>query len=1288
MLLAVTVVLTVLFRQVPHAATEVCYVRPEVGNATCPYPCYTLREYTEERSAVVKRCRLGESETVYRFLGDGLHLLFDNISLSSDSVSLLGNWKGTHTVSHAEIVCKGPVGILFRNASNIVISGLSFTGCGLWTESLGAHATLAFDNVENVTISGVTVRNSSGYGLYSLCAMGFVQVNNSEFSYNGGTKYDGGNAGFVYENCSETPSLLSIKFSRFLYGYSVYNHSLATGLSMFLWTNGVNVEIDNITAVGNSGGMNAVGGNVIVILRNRTNVLTNRIDVRNSYIADGEAYSGGGLYISIYYTPARDSLQNTFGLTGRCEVQEEVVAPALVTIENTQFVGNHARHQGGGLYIITHEDPGVYLPLARVVIRDCLFTGNSLSSDFGGGVALHLTNHYVLGYLNHSEPQFNTSVVNCTVTNNSLISDISVGDVVFTASSAVFINQKPSGVLVEDSIITDNNCTGISTVKSAVVFSGKVLVARNNGTNGGGIILCDGGYMLLRANTTLTIRGNSAEHAGGGIYAEDTCLQSEPPCFFQLDIAIYKDPSLNATVHVDMINNTASYAGTAIYGGSVVYCYLYPQFVPDLSEPGADMFKTIFSISHSPTDLSPISSNPYKVCFCSENQTWPDCSVRSIAMSVYPGAKLTVSVFTVGQHDGSASNAVSASFKYPGSQLGDLEAIQDTHSNSCAQFTYTVFSQHHSEIMSLQVHQSGINNRASQRGIASVYITFKPCPVGFAISRSPLYKCNCIPALGNNYSYECDINKLVISKRYGDWIGCYALSHNLSHPSANQSNQTGSSSEGYGVRHQDHCPYDFCKDNKRSVKIHTGPHISDFDGNAQCAYHRAGKLCGACEHGYSLIFGSSECRKCTDDSFLSLILVFAADGALLVLLLIVTDLTVSSGVLSGLLYYANLVQINSSVFFGKYIAYRSVYVCSIFISWLNLDFGIKTCFYEGMDAYTKTWLQFAFPLYVWGIAVAIILLSRRFPSRYVAGRSPVRLLATLFLLSYAKLLRTIIRALSYTWLEQLTPDGQKINSHLVWTEDGNVDYLRGKHIALFVFAAGFGLVTLPYALVLFSLQWLLRGSHWRGCFWLVRLKPLFDAYTAPYKPHCRFWTGSLLLLRVLVFLAFALPHTDATVRLSFILTTCVVVQMIAWSLHGVFRSKYTDAINSVFFLNLGLFSAATSYNLGKIETHQATVIVVCVGSAFVLFVFILLFHTLTQARQMKTWGRLELWVRGKWDYWFPWFKNKRRRRRSERVLVNSCGEEPVSRTVVDPFDSQYREPLVSSDSSYSYGTTN
>ena len=42
-----------------------------------------------------------------------------------------------------------------------------------------------------------------------------------------------------------------------------------------------------------------------------------------------------------------------------------------------------------------------------------------------------------------------------------------------------------------------------------------------------------------------------------------------------------------------------------------------------------------------------------------------------------------------------------------------------------------------------------------------------------------------------------------------------------------------------------------------------------------------------------------------------------------------------------------------------------------FISLANLDLGIQTCFYNGMDDYAKMWLQLAFPFYLIFIATYI-----------------------------------------------------------------------------------------------------------------------------------------------------------------------------------------------------------------------------------------------------------------------------------------------------------------------------
>ena len=47
---------------------------------------------------------------------------------------------------------------------------------------------------------------------------------------------------------------------------------------------------------------------------------------------------------------------------------------------------------------------------------------------------------------------------------------------------------------------------------------------------------------------------------------------------------------------------------------------------------------------------------------------------------------------------------------------------------------------------------------------------------------------------------------------------------------------------------------------------------------------------------------------------------------------------------------------------------------------MNLDLGIKTCIYNSMTEYAKTWVQFAFPSYPLLIVSALVVASRYFSS--------------------------------------------------------------------------------------------------------------------------------------------------------------------------------------------------------------------------------------------------------------------------------------------------------------------
>ena len=87
----------------------------------------------------------------------------------------------------------------------------------------------------------------------------------------------------------------------------------------------------------------------------------------------------------------------------------------------------------------------------------------------------------------------------------------------------------------------------------------------------------------------------------------------------------------------------------------------------------------------------------------------------------------------------------------------------------------------------------------------------------------------------------------------------------------------------------------------------------------------------------------------------------------------------AEGTICGILLYANIVQINSDIYFhsSNSPCKKLAMFLRVFIAWLNLDFGIPTCIYDGMDSYSKAWLQYLFPLYIWFIAGTIIYLSKR-----------------------------------------------------------------------------------------------------------------------------------------------------------------------------------------------------------------------------------------------------------------------------------------------------------------------
>ena len=218
-----------------------------------------------------------------------------------------------------------------------------------------------------------------------------------------------------------------------------------------------------------------------------------------------------------------------------------------------------------------------------------------------------------------------------------------------------------------------------------------------------------------------------------------------------------------------------------------------------------------------------------------------------------------------------------------------------------------------------------------------------PCPLGFALSDKDLiHVCACDKKL-RRFAQNCNIGTNSIKRvKNNFWIF--------------------KQSDEMLLLHEYRCPLDYC--------INAPVNVTLDDPSVQCDFNRHGTLCGKCQKGFSLAFGSLHCIHCTNNRT-ALIILFAVAGIVLIALIFLARLTVSVGTLNGLFFYANIIQANHQAYFPR----DTINFFTTFISWLNLDLGMETCFYDGMDIYAYSWFQFLFPFYLWFLVGCIILAS-------------------------------------------------------------------------------------------------------------------------------------------------------------------------------------------------------------------------------------------------------------------------------------------------------------------------
>ena len=946
-----------------------------------------------------------------------------------------------------------------------------------------------------------------------------------------------------------------------------------------------------------------------------------------------------------------------------------LIYPSNLNSNSTMYgrillLNNHANLSGGALYAIQSS---IYLNVIRQSSEhfscqgDYIMFLNNSAKNQGGAIFLTESNMQVCETTNITTS--GSTTINLTKSTMQVCRSVSlvknnvrIGGAIHTEASniSIGVNCSNTHILSTTIVFLQNTATysggSISSIDSHLYFMGSAQFDGNTAGYGGAMILDGTSIMMLMPNLTIHFMNNRANEKGGVFYynlSVSSCdhfrqyYNLNPQCF----VSFEEDVSLT------FLNNSASNVGSLIYSGTISTksCYLYSgessilegctvkirqSYCSDLHL----LFANESTLNYTSLTEKLFFADAEYVKFCPLNST----SHKNV--SVYPGEKFNVSLFAMGTFNLPVSTSIMHKM-LPTDEKIELRRVDHPTkvNSSCTNVSYYLLLTENAYPPTVHIkiyHQNLCDSLVD--GI-NIFIDIKPCPLGFQLS-SGYEKCTCDKWLQNFGITNCDIDNLSIERNENTfWI-------------SKQPNGSGL------ILHYGSCPFGFCKDQSVNVTL-TDPSI-------QCHLNRNGTLCGQCKKKYSLALGTLHCLNCFNDYSIALIIPFALAGIALVMVILLLRLTVDVGTLNGLIFYANIVHSNKEAYFQHTREIANFH--AIFISWLNLDFGIEMCFYDGMDIYVYSWLQFLFPFYLWFLIGAITIFCR-YSQRLSnsLGRNPVAALATVLFLSYGKVLNAIIAPLSKTKLLFSSNDGSS-STLSVWLYDGSVDYFaEPKHIALGLFAILILLLAfVPYTFILLCGHWLIAYSDKCYLLWLNKFKPILDVYYAPFKQETRYWIGLTLLSRSALLLTIAINSVGSD-SVNLLVIASVTAGLL--SIKGrVYTHRHSDIIETSFILNLCIFSIATFYLKERDIQNQLAILNASIGVTFVTFLGIIFFHIYLLLKSTRIWNVcvISMFCKSKWLCKVFGIVQKE----DKNLVLKSNDPKVVTSTLVE-----LREPLIDND---------
>ena len=1122
------------------------------------------------------------------------------------------------------VICQGDHDIVLRgffffNVTNLLIENILFTNCGTTIPNdlpagtndtyvyfgPGHKAVFLFSHCTDVRLENLLLDRNFGFGVVGINLMGATELSHVTIQNTDNTRHllcggfvatdlscSGSGAAFVYADDAITtafgenatlnitnalfenntnfippqhflPLYLDVR-SAFQTTPVILSGAAGLSISVGQLEYHVNVHIVDTSTINNDGD---VGGMFLFwynSIRNSIFNIENSVFINNRATGSG---IGGGMLVSL---PLFMDQLNSFP-----EYPDDIFD--ILYIRGTTFHSNIA-DQGGGIYIhITPQNVTDY----RITIENTTFSKNIASAGSAiGAASIHST---LVTKATH------ILLEDVVAYGNTFQEAIFIGSDTIE-SSAVFVFFQINNLTITGKHDRGskfyNNTPGVVLASGGNVFlRGHVTFEDNFGFNGGALSLYDNSLLFFHEGSRLQFTRNRALRYGGAIYSNTLATGIADACVIQIigPSRIIGTSEINLLdIDVQFANNSAGEAGNSIHANPIYMCGYIPEAsisATTVFENQNEVYSAIFNFSSTVDNgIRDLTSVPMRVCVCNQtefSEVFCEEQIQIVSVNIIPGRTFTMYLVAIDQVGTPVTSLLYVEVEGSDNQLAPGQDLRELSGVFCTPVDFNLYGPEHTNPL--------VNLFTSPGGVpVTLNVTVESCPPGFQLEFiDSLQQCTCDEFIVNNIRTKCNETTYTVRRPENTWIGTHR-----------------DSDDSIEVVYVSTCPINYCDASISEVDLSIPDQL--------CENGRSGILCGKCEAPLSVIFGSAKCSDCSSLWLLTIPL-YAIAGVLLVFFLFLLDLTVTKGTINGLVFYVNIVSVNANIFFRS----TGQGFLFVFISILNLELGFPVCFYDGMNDAAKIGFQFVFPAYLMVLCGGIIYLSRwSRRMQKLLSSSGVQVLATLIYLSYAKILRTVIDTLSFATLKS---DADK---HLIWLFDGNVHYLEGAHIVLFLITAVVILAfVLPYTFSLALIVLIQRSSRFTP-----RLKPLIDAYLGPYKDKWRYWFGIRLILLLAMCVVYAALGTDDPGLALLLQLLLIVLFAILQAFVQPYKNFAIEFLDMSFTVNFIILALVMSHIVDDPQDEGAEkhVVRAMLSLAFLTFIGIITYHAMVQLRKIAT----------------------------------------------------------------------